>query len=207
MIAELVLAALLTSAQAEIRRLPPVDECTGDASFVAFREDLLAAIERQDSAAILSIVSEDIEFSFRGFEGRQEFAERWGLDEPQESAFWDVLAGTLALGCMVDEDGARVSPAFFLQTGEDDDPFETFLVTLADAPLLAAPDTESETRAVMNWDVVTVIGDRDGWYEVRRSDGLTGFLDHSYARAIADYRVFFARIDGRWRMTVFVAGD
>jgi hypothetical protein len=42
---------------------------------------------------------------------------------------------------------------------------------------------------------------------VRLPDGRAGFVDSRFVRSPIDYRAAFARIDGRWQMTLFLAGD
>jgi hypothetical protein len=47
----------------------------------------------------------------------------------------------------------------------------------------------------------------ESWRAVRLPDGRAGFVDRRYLRSPIDYRAIFARIDGRWQMTLFLAGD
>ena len=47
----------------------------------------------------------------------------------------------------------------------------------------------------------------ESWRAVRLPDGRAGFVDRRYLRSPIDYRAAFARIDGRWQMTLFLAGD
>jgi hypothetical protein len=57
--------------------------------------------------------------------------------------------------------------------------------------------------------MVRVIDDTEGrvWVHVQLGDGRTGYMWHAYVRRPIDYRALFNLIDGRWRMTAFVAGD
>lgn len=213
----LAAALFLTLAAAEpgaVRRLPPVDQCAADPEFAQFRDALLAAIARRDTAHVLSAIADDIAVSFGGYEGRAGFVELWGLDRPQDSLLWETLETTLRLGCMV-EDGGRISPSFYVQAGEEADLFDTFLAVVPGAPLRASPSTDGEVVARLDWDVLTLVydedgsgtGEQEGWYPVRLADGRSGFVEAAHARSLVDYRAFFERVGGRWRMTVFIAGD
>src|SRR5258706_126988 len=81
------------------RRLPPVDRCAPDPSFVAFRSQLRAAVARRDGVWLLSIAAPDIEYSFGDTPGRAGFARVWGLNRPATSRIWRELGEVLRLGC------------------------------------------------------------------------------------------------------------
>ena len=42
---------------------------------------------------------------------------------------------------------------------------------------------------------------------MRLPDGRAGFVDRRDLRSPIDHRAAFSRIDGRWQMTLFLAGD
>ncbi len=188
-------------------RLPPIDACAADPSFAAFREELLAIIARRDTDRLLAIVTDDATFSFGGYEGPTGLVDLWGLGQPDESEMWGVLEGTFALGCAVDPDGVRVSPSFFLQAGDADDIFETYLAVTPGEALRARPEHDSAAIALLDWDVLTWIGEDGGMYHMRLADGRTGYVEPAAVRGLLDFRVGFAHRDGRWRLIFFVAGD
>lgn len=43
--------------------------------------------------------------------------------------------------------------------------------------------------------------------QVKLRDGRKGYIASRYVRSPVDYRAFLTREGGRWRMTLFVAGD
>ena len=45
------------------------------------------------------------------------------------------------------------------------------------------------------------------WTRIKLRDGRTGYISSRYVRSPIDYRAVFNKMDGRWRMTAFVAGD
>lgn len=205
----LILYLLLAATPPETAsRLPPVDACATDAGFAGFRASLLEAVARRDAAHLLAAVADDISVDFGGGRGRAYFAEAWDLDRPESSALWGELEAALRLGCAVSDDGSYWSPSLFLAPVIDD-PFSTFLVVTPGAGLHAAPDPASPVVAALDWDLVQGIEWQEGdvWWRVRLADGREGYARAEDLRSPVDYRAGFQRIDGRWRMTAFIAGD
>jgi hypothetical protein len=42
---------------------------------------------------------------------------------------------------------------------------------------------------------------------VTLADGRSGYIHSRFVRSPVDYRAYFARKDGRWRMVMLLAGD
>lgn len=193
---------------ATAHRLPPVDQCAADASFAAFRTELVSAIERRDSARLLAVVAPDIEFSFGGDSGRTQFARAWALESPQTSALWDELAAVLRLGCARAEDGTYWAPSLFILDTSRGDPFETY-VAAPDAVLREAPDDGAAEVARLDWDILRgeEVDGASNWLAAHLSDGRRGFVRRDRVRSVIDYRAGFEKVRGRWMMTAFIAGD
>ncbi|HEY5711857.1 MAG TPA: SH3 domain-containing protein [Allosphingosinicella sp.] len=215
MIRLLIAAALLTvpaAANAQNRRVPPVDRCSSEPSFVRFRNQLRAAVARRDGAFLLSIAAPNIEYSFGDSPGRAGFVRAWGLTRPASSRIWHELEEVLRLGCDRAEDGEYWAPSLSLAQDEMDlgEGPETLLAVGPAAILHAAPSESSPVVARLEWDILTSRGEDDGqsqWIEVALGDGTRGFVRRSLVRSQGDYRAVFGRVGGRWRMTAFVAGD
>ena len=47
----------------------------------------------------------------------------------------------------------------------------------------------------------------EAWTALVLPDGRRGYVASRLVRSPIDYRAFFARSDGRWLMTLFIAGD
>ena len=200
----------VTPADALPPRLPPTDHCVQDRSFVAFRTALRAAIARHDAAFILRIAADDIEYSFGDAPGRAGFARAWRLAHPATSPLWRELGAALRLGCARDEGGEFWAPSMSLIGDEDmDEDYTTLMVAVAPgAALRAGPSEASRAIAPLRWDVVRTEGDRDGsWLRAALADGRRGYIRRALFRSFGDYRATFAKQDGSWRMTAFVAGD
>jgi len=185
--------------------LPPRDECASDPSFAAFRTELMDILVRRDADRLIPIIAEDIEWSFGGDAGRARFVESWGLADPANSPLWTELAGALMLGC-ARQGGAMVAPYLYNHMPEGLDLFDSG-VARAGATLYSAPDVVSE-GVPLAWSILNsaefVPG---GWIRVDLADGRSGYLQEADFLSPADYRAFFEKRGGAWRLTVFIAGD
>ena len=104
------------------------------------------------------------------------------------------------------EDDEELGPML----AEDFDPFEALVVTQTGTSLHERPDRASPVLAALDWDVLLwrqVDDLAEDWVAVRRADGREGFVLRANLRSPLDYRAHFARVDGRFRMTSFIAGD
>jgi hypothetical protein len=208
----LLLLAVSAPAAAIPPLMPPTDSCARDRSFVAFRTALLAAIARRDVAFVRRIAADDIEYSFggdpRGWAG---FARAWGLSRPARSRFWRELGAALRLGCARDEGGEFWAPSMSVIGDETmDDNFTRLLVAVGPgAALHAVPADSSPVIARLRWDVVAVDGDPagHGWLAATLADGRRGYILRDLFRSFFDHRAIFAKRQGGWRMTAFIAGD
>lgn len=203
-----LLLAVPATASGQRQRLEPIDQCASDASFAAFRSELLAAIERRDAAFILASVADDISVDFGGGSGRDDFRRAWGLDRPEGSDLWRELGAALRLGCARDGESLW-APSLFRQLEHEDDPTGVVVAIGAGGVLRAAPSDAAPAIAQLDWDVLAwrSAESPEDWLPVALADGRSGFVRRGQVRGLLDYRAGFARVGGRWRMTVFIAGD
>ena len=204
----LVSLLMAVAAPGDVLRLPPVDRCASDDSFVAFRAELHQILVRRNPDQLLAIVSDDIMVNFGGGAGRDEFARTWTLDAPETSRLWLALSEALRLGCLPGEDGTYWAPSLFQEEGIDD-PFSVALVIHPGAPLHQAANERSPVVANLSWDLVTVPewNFESAWQRVELADGRSGHVQTTDLRSPVDYRAGFRKVDGRWRMITFIAGD
>ena len=197
---------LALAAAASAPRLPPVDQCARDPSFVAFRAALQRTIARRDAKGLLAVVADDVHASLGGHLGKADFVELWDLKRPRASGVWKELSTALSFGCAMRE-GLASAPSFEQQLGERD-AFETRLA-LPGAELRVRPDSKARLIARLDWHVLTLRGTWDGgpWVRVRLDDGRTGYVRESMARSPLDYRAWFRKRGGKWVMEGFLAGD
>ena len=194
------------------RVFQPVDEAPKDASFLEFRNKLVAAVEAKDTAYLLSITSPEVAVGFGGEPNTvEEFAKEWKLDSP-DSEFWDVFGKVISLGGAFQTfRGQRQFCAPYV-TGSwpvDVDSFEYAAIIAGGVRLRAQPDQDASILGGLSFNLVKIeewTSDRT-WAKVTTDNGVTGYVSGKYVRSPIDYRAFFQQVDGRWQLTAFVAGD
>ena len=206
MIGLLLMAALLF-AEPIGPRLPPVEQCEAVPGFAAFRTELRAIIARQDEAALLKLLSDDVEVNFGGDRGPELFASNWKFAGSETSHVWKELATALERGCVPTGD-ALLAPSLDVQLPEELDPFETW-IALPKAVLRQRPSDRAPAIAELDWELLTTSSDftDPNWLDVKLVDGRRGFVRLDQVASPLGYRLVFEKRGGRWLITAFVAGD
>lgn len=208
------LAALLASvalAQPRApRRLLPIDEAASRPDFFTFRAQLLTAVARHDAAALMAVVHPNIKCDFGGGEGKAYFEEHW-KPSMADSQVWAELGAVLALGGTFTTGETFVAPYVFSRWPEGVDAFEHVAVVGDRVRIRAAPRTDAESAHVSSFEILQVsrqsAGIPDEWTAVMLSAGRTGYIATRLVRSPIGYRASFSRLDGRWQMLLFIAGD
>lgn len=189
--------------------LKPVDQAINQPDFFTFRARLQSALARRDAEAVLAVVHKDIKNSFGGNDGIEEFKKAWDIDKP-DSKLWETLATVLALGGIFEPDGSFTAPYVYTQWPDAIDSFDHMAVTGSGVRVRVEPNTTALTLATLSFTIVECLPDNDPdkpWVAIRLPGGKTGYIDRRYVRSSIDYRASFSRIDGRWQLTYFLAGD
>jgi hypothetical protein len=192
--------------------LCPVDEGHSDASFNAFRQEILGVIFGRNHKALLKYVDPAIRTSFGDEGGVDEFRRTWKPDSP-ESALWDELAEILRLGGSFigeGEDRTFWAPYVYSAWPEDYDPFEHVAATSGGVSVRDRPDAAARAVATADWAILQLRGEgpaSESWRSVRTHGGQQGYVEAAAVRSPIDYRAGFRRVGGEWRLVVFVAGD
>ena len=188
-------------------RLPPIDECAADPSFVRFREGLLAAAGKHDVNGLMDALDEGVQIDFGGGQGKQAFRQKWFAVDADKDKIWSELTDALRLGCAI-RDGIAIAPSFAAQLDPDADIYETVLAKRG--AVVRGDDAETgKVLTHLDWDVLTI----SAWsksgdsVEVKLPDGRTGFVQMKDIRTAADYRLTMVKRHGAWHITAFVAGD
>jgi hypothetical protein len=211
--------ALLTVAtvvaNAQVKKLYPVDEAAKDPTFFVFRARLFKAIQEKDTQFIYSILDDKIENYFGGGVGIASFKTTWHAERPN-SKLWSELLNVLALGGRFDEkDHSFSAPYLFNGFPEDVDAFEHGAIIEDGVRVRKEPSTRGEVLVTLSFDIVEVptwdrqksTNDKRDWLLVKLSDGQKGYVAAEYVRSPIDYRAIFEKKNGKWVMTAFIAGD
>jgi hypothetical protein len=202
-----LLLALLAASAAGAERLPPVDESASDASFEAFKAQLQGALQRKDVRGLLNAVDPQVRVSFGDDNGISAFRRQWRLERPNQSPIWEELGTVLRLGVTRDEN-EFIAPYVFTRFPQTLDAFTHAAVVKPQATLRASAAETSPKVAVLDYDVVELLGARRrGWVEVRTLGGKQGWVQEGDIRSPINYRAFFEKKGGQWKLTAFLIGD
>lgn len=209
------LAAGVISVSAQERFLKPLDEGPDDASFVAFRAHALRAVAQKDAAFIKSIVDKDIRVDFGGGFGMKDFLKHWnGLSA--KSDFWPQFEFALKNGgeyAKMKNRGPKQfwAPYIYASFPEDLDGTVYSAVTGENVRLREKPNASAKIIGQLSYNIVKTFFDESipdpKWVEVETLGGKRGWVSADLVRSPIGYRACFEKIDGEWKLTVFVAGD
>ncbi|HEX6589922.1 MAG TPA: SH3 domain-containing protein [Longimicrobiales bacterium] len=191
----------------------PVDEGDADASFARFRAELLRAVERRDSAALVDVLVPEIRLSFGGDAGIASFHEWWRPGDAQ-SEIWATLEAVLRNGGIFarPEQGDTLFMAPYVYAAWPDfDPFEHVATLTETAVMRAAPADSARAIGVLPHQIVRYRYDEqdapEDWTPIELPDGTRGWMRSADVYSPVGYRAIFAKQSGRWRMITLIAGD
>lgn len=204
----LFVATAIVSAQS--RTLLPVDEAATRPEFFSFRAQLQEAVARHDVDAVMAVVHPNIKASFGGDDGIEAFRRMWRPADP-DSALWSTLAAVLALGGSFQGAQTFVAPYTFSRWPEKYDSFEHVALVAADVRIREAPRADAAVLATLSFAILPLAPSASGrdeqWTAVRLAPNRTGYVAARLARSPIGYRAIFSRENGRWLLTMFLAGD
>ena len=189
-------------------KLPPVDQCSRDASFKAFHSSLKQAVAKRNGAAFMKLVAPKVLVNFGGDSGHAAFVKQWEVGSAK-SELWKQFDAILPLGC-ARVDTARVIPSLAgqFESDQDEDVFDLAVVVSAGAKLRKTSAADSAAIATLTWDVVRpTANEGETQTKVRLKDGREGWLWAKDVRSPLDYRATIEKRKGKWMITAFVAGD
>ncbi len=210
----MLISAFAINVSAQVAKLYPVDEAAKEPAFFTFRARLIQAVQRRDAPYLLTILSPKIQTSFGGDGGIEEFKTMWKPERPQ-SEVWPELAKVLSLGGAFDKDGIFEAPYISAKWPEDQDGFALGAIIGDNVRVRAAPQISSSIMRQLSFDIVEVPdwqtnkarGEKRDWIKVKLSDGQSGYVAEEFIRSPIAYRAGFAKEEGRWVVTFFIAGD
>ncbi|HKH71596.1 MAG TPA: SH3 domain-containing protein [Vicinamibacterales bacterium] len=186
-------------------RLLPVDEADSRPEFFRYRVRLQMAVEQRDVAAVIEAADPGIRLGFDAPSGGATLHKLFS-DRPE---LWDELRVVLARGGRFSSPSSFAAPYVYASWPDQFDAFECAAVIGSNVRLRSAPRLDASIVAPVSYPIVRLMEPVPGrlWSRVRLGDGRAGYMWHAYVRSSVDYRALFNLIDGRWRMTAFVAGD
>lgn len=216
----LVLASCASFAVGQEKFVRPVDEAKKDASFLAFRTKLIAAVERRDAKFILSIIDPQIKIGFGGDDGIAAFKRQWKLAN-KKSDFWQEFLAVIKNGGTFDSGGKSfTAPYTFTSWPDDVDGFEYLAIFGNGVNLRDKPSKDGRVIGSLSYNVVSVEFEASvkssvsreedtkfEWYKVKTLGGLSGFVKSEFVRSHIDYRASFEKQRGAWKLVFFLAGD
>jgi hypothetical protein len=207
----LLFAALLSSpaVAAAQARLLPVDEAASVPDFFSFRAQLQIAVAKRDVEAVVSVLSKDVKLSFGGDGGVEDFRKIWNPGSP-DSGLWEALASVLALGGTFAPDGTFTAPYIFSTWPQEKDAFAHMAAIGTGIRVRSSPGVTRTVVDTLDYSIVEIVEFPAAdvqWVQVKLAQGRKGFVDSRYLRSPIDYRIHFAKLDGRWQVLLFLAGD
>ena len=190
-------------------RMLPVDEAASVPDFFSFRAQLQIAVAKRDIEAIVSVLDKDVKLSFGGDAGVEDFKRMWKPSAP-DSGLWEALAAVLSLGGTFAPDGTFTAPYVFTKWPREKDAFTHIAAIGAGVRVRSFPSAASPVVGTLDCSIVELVESsavETKWVQVRVGPGRTGFADSRFLRSPIDYRINFAKLDGRWRVVFFLAGD
>jgi hypothetical protein len=206
-------------AQARIQ-FPPVKDSVKDISLQKFIDTLKAVVQRKDAGKMYSLVSTKIINSFDDDDGIGNFKKIWNAKK--DDRLWMVLKKLLAFGGQYTYETQRhgknkdeyVYPYFFDEqiTGEHNY-FDLFVVNGDSINMRQQGNTGSPIIIKLSYEVVKILDDtthknQAEWLYVSTLDGkYKGYIKESLLYNFIDYRMFFRKVKGIWKINTLVAGD
>lgn len=188
----------------------PVDEAGKDPSFQAFRTRLQEILQKRDAAALKPIIDPPITFTYGGGDpGWKGFSKLWRLEQ-SDSKLWPLMQRVLSLGGAFQQDGTFVAPYVTGRWPKDVDVYTNGAILGEHVNVRESPAAGSRVVANLSYEVVGVVRDPrppEDWARIKLPDGRIGYVAAQYFWSPLDYRAYFSKESGQWRLTVFVAGD
>jgi hypothetical protein len=214
----LLVATLATVGQE--RFLRPIDEAGLDPSFLAFRNKLIAAVERRDARYLVSILDPKVKMSFGEEEGVGDFKRVFSINN-RNAQFWGDFLAALKLGGSFLREGDKrtglfYSPYTYSTFPEDLDSYDESVIIGKNVPLRRDPRPNAPVVATLSYNIVRVQhetlpksgrSEYPGWLLLKTLGGLEGFVRQRSVRSAIDWRAGFEKKRGRWVLVNFNSGD
>lgn len=206
-----LIVSFLCGNRAWAEKLQPIDEGATDSSFQAFRKELLAAAQRRDKNYVFSITAPDIKYTFGRGEGLVDFKKHSGFSNPNH-AIWEDLIEVLALGGVFESSGSQktfCTPYVFCKFPDKLDAFTNVAIIKPNVSVRQTPSVNAPVLETLSYDIVKKNQEYTDsqWIKITSPSNKQGYVLHQEVRSPIDYRAIFIKVNGRWKMRTFIAGD
>ncbi|HUF81256.1 MAG TPA: hypothetical protein VMN03_08995 [Burkholderiales bacterium] len=213
----LLAACLSLPLAAQERRLEPLDEAAQDASWVSFRKELRAALEKRDRNFVLGILDPNVRSGLEGGRGVAEFRAQWDFDS-DSGRLWHELAAVLALpGAYHRPEVGPLElcvPYVAVRWPQDMDAYRGGAIITGRALVKAEPSPASHTLAALSYNMVEVVdwevadraaGSNQKWVRIKLKTG-DGYVPEEQIRSPIEHAACFVKREGGWRLGGFGPG-
>jgi hypothetical protein len=201
-------------------QFPLVKDSVKDISLHKFIDTLKAVVQRKDAGKIYSMVGAKIINSFNNDDGIGNFKKIWNAKK--DNKLWLVLKKLLVFGGQYTYETQRygknkdeyVYPYFYdEQINGEHNYFDLFVVNGDSINMRQQGNTVSSIITKLSYEVVKLTNDsihknQPGWLYVSTLDGkYKGYIKEPLLYNFIDYRMFFRKVKGIWKINILVAGD
>lgn len=203
-------------AQPALFSFPPPEDETLSPDFLSFLETFRDAALDGNWEEVFAATDAEISWSFGddvGIEGFKAHLNNEDYGEEVKAAFVDTLMLPAGRADYETDTDTHCLPYYWCMDLPEEagiiDPFETVFILGNEVPLYDAPNGEGEEIMRVSWTAARSTDDYEtpGWIRLELEGGTSAWVAAENARHLLDYRAVFDKIDGRWVMTVFIAGD
>lgn len=218
----LLIAILLLSLAAFAQRgakptkLLPIDEAAKDPSFLAFRTELIKAVEKRDAAAVKAILDPKIQIDDKGVYGPDTFIKLLKIDNPK-AEFWTGFEQLLKMGgrWRADKSGKTgprfVAPYIYTDWPAGYDKFEYGAIAGANVKVLTQPKTGAPVLLTASHDIVTIFMEDDSvkgdFQEIGMLSGQRGWVRRSEVRSALDFHAAFQKRGEKWMLVKYIMSE
>ena len=208
LVASLAAAAILAggAGAAAAKNDRPADQAVRDAALLKMRAALIVAVKRRDTAAVLGHFTPKVMLSFGGDAGRARLRQLLASDR----GLWANLEWVLENGGYFNRDGSFTAPWTFHASAKGIEGVEAGVLSATRVNIRSAPRSDAPVLATLSFGVLKIIYEQNGpkaWRKVQLPGNKVGFVHRRFIRSVIDYRATFTRVNGRWMISSFVAGD
>ncbi len=192
---------------------------------------LKTAIRSKDKTALLTLLADDITFTYDGENTKQAFNKYW-FSEENEKKFWLIVEKLIAYPGdyeLIDKKSKKYDQNSFVipyifnypEKGEDDD-FNIHFIMGDHVNVRSEPNLQSRVVAQLNYNLVHTQQDNDGnditsgtvlpnfpeWYKIETPDKkIQGWVNFKFVHSVYGERIIISRKKNAWIVSVFISGE